>query len=284
MASIVSLGVAFFFPALSHVPLLFPMTILILFWIGMRDYKAQPPDGLSTASLALFTRYPQYYAHPFMGSQCSGAASFFMMTLIPLTIIACAKGFWWSVLISGVLVVIVAPLQRFFNPTQFFTSDWERDAHNQLIEALRSPPAQSMDRRSPSNTVVRPRAFTVHFPGGAPSGWVSGEQVIQFFLDGRIDATSWVYPSDTREWVHLGSLFKLPSRQRLGPAKPLGPATNAATRSNPSLATKLRQVSSELKGLEDYELMSELRSGKLGSGAQTEVLRELANRGIKVPG
>ena len=60
MASIVSLGVAFFFPALSHVPLLFPMTILILFWIGMRDYKAQPPDGLSTASLALFTRYPQY--------------------------------------------------------------------------------------------------------------------------------------------------------------------------------------------------------------------------------
>ena len=204
-ASIVALGVAFFYPAYYSFLVLLPVVaLLIMFWIGTRDYNVQTPSGLSVAARTFLERYPQYYLHPDLGRQCSGTASSLMLTLVLLTVISCFKGFWWSILISIVLVAILAPLQRFFNPTHFLTSGYERTAHDELIEALSQRHEELEGPGSPSSRRAGQRMFTVQFRGGFTSDWVDAEQVIQWFTNGKIDLATWVFPSDTRDWVRVG--------------------------------------------------------------------------------
>ena len=155
---------------------------------------------------------------------------------------------------------------------------------------------------SPSSRRAGQRTFTVHFRDGSSSDWVDAKQVIQWFTDGKIDLATWVFPSDTRDWVRVGEAIDTLPGIGLGVATPPGPAikttqrlgqSSAATsarvtaqpvKSKPTPIRPVGRISSELQGLESYELMAELKSGKLGPDAEAEILEELANRGIDVAG
>ena len=137
------------------------------------------------------------------------------------------------------------------------------------------------------------RLFTVDFKNRGTSGWVDENQVLQWFGNGTIDASTWVYPSDDREWLRLETQFDLsPFRwselaspatgdsrleadhDKSGDMTPSG--GSAGTHTDPGKPAF--GVSNELQSIDLYELWAELNSGKLGPQARQEVISEINRR------
>ena len=144
------------------------------------------------------------------------------------------------------------------------------------------------------------RMLTVNFNDGKPSGWVDEKQVFQWYTDGKIDASTWVYPSDSREWQRLEDACSLlpskgpgvnetqptaPQRQRRADTQVAETPARRPQKSVGAPAHSPRLIfrgSSQLQNMESSELMAELESGKLGPRAVEEVVSELKRRGITV--
>lgn len=154
--------------------------------------------------------------------------------------------------------------------------------------------------QSTSGLTEGERMLTVNFNDGKPSGWVDEKQVFQWYTDGKIDASTWVYPSDGREWQRLEDACSLlpskspgvkenqptaPQRQRRADTQVAETPARRPQKSVGASAHAPRQIfrgSSELQNMESSELMAELESGKLGPRAVEEVVSELKRRGITV--
>jgi hypothetical protein len=120
---------AFFHPGVAYAVVSIPIVFLVFTWLwGKAVPTPEPIPELSEVANAIRRKFRAYYVSPIAGRNCSGAASGIMLSLLPITIIACVKGFWWSLAIAAVLFIITAPLQRAFNPTNFMTSE-EEQAH-----------------------------------------------------------------------------------------------------------------------------------------------------------
>lgn len=127
---------AFFRPDIAYAVVSIPLIILVLTWLwGKAVPSPEPISELSEAANALRRKFRAYYVSPIAGRNCSGAASGIMMFLLPITIIACIKGFWWSLAIAAVIIIFTAPLQRVFNPTNFMTLE-EEMAHEEILNHL----------------------------------------------------------------------------------------------------------------------------------------------------
>jgi len=127
---------AFFHPCIAYVIVSIPLLLLVLTWLwGKTVPIPEPIPELSEAANSIRCKFRAYYVSPIAGRNCSGAASGIMLSLLPITIIACVKGFWWSLVIAAVIFVFTAPLQRIFNPTNFMTPDEER-AHHEILDYL----------------------------------------------------------------------------------------------------------------------------------------------------
>jgi len=125
---------AFFHPGIAYAVVSIPLVFLVLTWLwGKAVPIPEPIPELSDAANALRRKFRAYYVSPITGRNCSGAASGIMMFLLPITIIACVKGFWWSLAIAAVIFIFTAPLQRAFNPTHFMTSE-EEQTHQEILD------------------------------------------------------------------------------------------------------------------------------------------------------
>lgn len=125
---------AFYNPILGFVITSVPVVVLLLTWLWGKAIPAPEyiPE-LSPLANDIHKRFRAYFVAPLAGRNCSGAASGIMLSLIPVTIISCFRGFWWGIAIGAVLLLIVAPFQRAFNPTNFLTED-EKTAFDELLD------------------------------------------------------------------------------------------------------------------------------------------------------
>ena len=148
-----------------------------------------------------------------------------------------------------------------------------------------------------SHKPVDHKLFTVNFTDGNPSGWVDKQQVLEWYADGKIDSSSWVYPSDTREWQRLMKVFtralleepdsNVPQPEAKGPPTDLRSPAAAAGKIPPPPADaptrpsqEIHPLTGKLQHLASSELMATLETGSLSPKAEEEVTAELERRGI----
>ncbi len=136
LSGIGAIVTAFFHPGIAYAVVAIPLVLLLLTWLwGKALPIPEPIPELSGTANALRRKFRAHYVSPIAGRNCSGAASGIMLSLLPVTIIACVKGFWWSLGIAAVIYIFTAPLQRAFNPTNFMTPDEEK-AHQEILDRL----------------------------------------------------------------------------------------------------------------------------------------------------
>ncbi len=163
-----------------------------------------------------------------------------------------------------------------------------------------SHPVSRVRRRraaSQASEVANQRMFTVNFKEGDPSGWVNEQQVLEWYANGRIDASTWVYPSDTCQWQRLKTARNLAPDEVSGASAPQAsmarcpanlessaatkgeiPPPRASVPTHPSL--KSDTLTAKLKIMASSELVALLETGAFRSEAEEQVKAELARRGI----
>jgi len=134
ISGVVAIIISLFDPKLSYAVVSITLVILIFTWLwGKAIPKPEPIPELSDMANTMRRKFRAYYISPNDGQKCSCAESGLMLSLIPITIIACINNFWWSIAISGIIFIVTGPLQRTSNPTNFM-SPIEKLAHNEILQ------------------------------------------------------------------------------------------------------------------------------------------------------
>lgn len=179
--------------------------------------------------------------------------------------------------------------------TKVVLKQTSRDAENS--DKQLSVPTTASVAASEVSEPANQRLFVVNFTDGNPSAWVDEKQVLEWYSDGKIDASTWVYPSDNREWFRLKNVFELPLREKSDSNAPrpdrasssIGPSSSGpgvGTVPPPPVDTithcsqETASLSAKIKGMASSELMAMLETGALRPDAEEDVVAELERRGI----
>lgn len=136
LCAVAAIIISFYNPPVAYIVTGSPLLILVLTWLwGKAIPIPEPIPELSPLANELRKRFRAFFVSPMAGRNCSGAASGIMLSLIPITIVSCSKGFWWGIAIGASVFLLVAPLQRVFTPTHFL-NDEEQVAFDELMEHM----------------------------------------------------------------------------------------------------------------------------------------------------
>lgn len=136
LSGVGAIVMSFFHPGFAYAVVSIPIVLLLIICLwGKTVPIPEPIPELSEAANDLRRKFRAYYISPISGQKCSCAASGIMLSLLPITIISCFNGFWWSIAIAGAIFTFVGPLQRIFNPTNFM-SPIEELAHQEIVQQM----------------------------------------------------------------------------------------------------------------------------------------------------
>jgi hypothetical protein len=136
MISFAAIVAAFFSPTIAWAVLVFPVTMLLLTLLAMKQKRWKHIPELSDSANALLQKYGHFYSMPFAGRDYSSAASTLLFAGVIIGVIGTFKLFWWGITIAAGNYLVMGVVSKAFNPTSFLTDPEEQLAHEEIISFI----------------------------------------------------------------------------------------------------------------------------------------------------
>jgi hypothetical protein len=136
---------AFFSPVIAWAILAFPVTMLLITALALKQKRWKRIPELSDSANSLLQKYGHFYSMPFAGRDYSSAVSTVMFAGVIISAIGSFKLYWWGLAVAVGNYLVMALVSKFFNPTHFFADQEEQLAHEEIVSFL------SKTRRRNSN-------------------------------------------------------------------------------------------------------------------------------------
>lgn len=133
LVGLIAIATAIFNPLAAWLLYVCPVAYLVYLRWSVSKSRWKPVPELSDRANALLKQFGHFYAMPFAGNDFSGAASGLAFIGPAIAVAGLYQGSWRGIPVGVVSYFVLVTLAQFFNPTQFYKDEADRDAHEELV-------------------------------------------------------------------------------------------------------------------------------------------------------